>query len=1076
VSLQRPRSLALLLFGLCGLSGHWSSLPPFVVLVALAWLPGSVALHPCRTSCFRRHVDCPVSGPGAVVFESCFSLLLATAAVLPSFLLHADLASAVGPLASVYVVLGAAGLSLDVRAGSRSDRVVWAAWCLALMALLPAVLHYAGGTVDDWWDLAFVRAYADRAALDLTEPVLGTGKIHPRFAWNAWLVLQALVARVTRRELVDLQAELMAPLACVLTVSAAAAFARSVFGARRSMAITSTLLFVPCWLYGTEALPYFTRLHQDKFVVGLAIVPAMLSATVAYLRYGGASILALVAVTVLSATCIHGLLFAIGALAVAVCMLSEAGVPAWQARSPAPLARCLPIAFIVAVAMVYPIWQAATVHGWFTMQGVTLDAPDNPVVRAHLWLQRLLWPHEGYLVVDPRAVFGLVALPALGGLVAAWQRRSHDAGARTILLLTLIPSALIFVPFVASVTGRVLIPWMLYRLGWLVPVPLLIGLLCQAVWQAGSARERSGAIVRGVALAGVACLAVALTVPAAADRIRRDMAEHPGSRQKQPRGTTRQLLQVLARRPLGGTVIAPPAISNVIPASTGQPVVAISERGTLVFSGDERDAYERLRDRARFFSPRADAAERRRIAAHYGATYAVFRRRLVPEGEESAWFESAGAEGFLLAMADGSMRLWSADEPTLRSALPSAWRVVYANRDFFLVQIPSERAEAVRDERDTEERPEARWLSAFDVSAPTRRPPGAGVLASMVGFPGAEVRFDPPPLSLGISDRPVWTAGNLLWEDGPAEVAVTIHMTTPCRVEAAEIVPFLRTERREVFEVEVGAVRIRRPARDGKPLVVPVRTPRSTEVTIRVRSLLGVPFGLSELRLLGDPASCDGGWRPLPRSLWPDQALPLADLLRQAREYPYTARAMLPVARRIAERGNERDARTLLRQALTREPASSPAWVELGLLRDAAGMPEAARSAYGRAITADSNSAWAHGCLAWSDLRGRRLVGALYHGWRALRLDPRYADAYTIVAGAVERVGDDSRARSLLREAIALDPRRDWAYMEMVRLDTAAGRSDDAVETLTALLANDPNHRWAREMKQRLTANRSGDG
>src|SRR5205085_7364751 len=121
----------------------------------------------------------------------------------------------------------------------------------------------------------------------------------------------------------------------------------------------------------------------------------------------------------------------------------------------------------------YPLAQALALAGTFGEQGVSLSMPDNPVVRAHLTLNRLIAAGSPAWIVHPAAVFGSVTIMALVALGIAWRRRDH-AAARLLVATSVVPCALLFVPGLAAIAGKIWVPWMLYRLGWLVPVaPLL---------------------------------------------------------------------------------------------------------------------------------------------------------------------------------------------------------------------------------------------------------------------------------------------------------------------------------------------------------------------------------------------------------------------------------------------------------------------------------------------------------------------------------------------------------------------------------------------------------------------------
>jgi Tfp pilus assembly protein PilF len=1063
-------------FGIAGLLGAWSALPPAVLLAAFAWLPGTVALAPLRRACSARGLACAVEGPGRFVFETGFSLLVLLPAVLPLLLLGTDLGAARMPMAGAYLLLGVAGLCWPGTSPARRQAGAWTAFAVAVCLLLPAVLAYAGGTVDDWWDLAFVRAYAQRVPLGLGEPMLGSGLVHPRFAWNAWLLLQALVLRFGRSDPAALQAGPLAAFVCVLSVSGVAALARAVFGRETRVAVVASIVFVPLWLYGSEALPYFTRLHQDKFVVALALVPALLAAAILWLRAPVAINLVLVLTAACAACSTHGLVFAIGCLGVVCVTLgytfggvaAGAGEPAtaplrtWLAR----LRAAAPMVAVALAPMVYPLWQARRLGDFFSAQGIALSESDNPVVRAHLALGRLLWPDAIAYVVHPGAVFGPPALIASIGLVAALRARRTPA-LQALIAVTLIPCVLLFTPLVAAAVGSVLVPWMLYRIGWLVPVALLAGFAFEYAWCRPRGRSRTAAVV------ALSALSLAVTVPTTVSRFHRGMAEHPRLREREPRGNTLASYRYLASVPGHGPVLAPAGFSELVPAITGRPVVAMSERATLVFAGDERNAYQRLYDRATFFARTTSTEARRRIVDRYGVELVVFRRRLVTAGSDVDWLEHASAEGFLLSRAGEGAPLWSASREAVEQALPPGWAIDFTNEDFFIAGAGrSEHAPgAVEWPGSTRTRPRRAaesWLAAIGVDNGDAAPAGK-VLASATAYPGARLTLDPVPLGLGISDKLVWIGGSELWDDGPDAIGITLELTSPCQVDGLELVPFLRTGRREAYDVRIGSLRRRVLADDGVPIFVRLPPRRTRSLSLSVRSVFGKPFGLGDVRVWGDPETCEGGWRPLARPAGPADDLALGDYMGLVSRYPRSGRAALGLARRIADAGHGADARALLRLALVEAPDSAALWVELGLLRDADGEPEGARAAFQRALVEDSNSAWARGCLAWAQARGQQPVRALYNAWRALQEDPRYADAYTILAAVAKGVGLRSWARSLLRHAVMLDPHRNWAYFELARLLAEDGHRVEAARVLLGFLKLVPDDHDARDLLLTLT-------
>jgi hypothetical protein len=125
-------------------------------------------------------------------------------------------------------------------------RTEWLVVLLVVAMLMPAVAEYAGGGIDDWWDLAYVRALADRASIDFAEPMLGTEVVHPRFSWSSWLLLQATVRAIVGVDPALLNRNPRA--ARMRGVGNGGRDARPrVFGAAAPVPVVLAVLTVPAW-------------------------------------------------------------------------------------------------------------------------------------------------------------------------------------------------------------------------------------------------------------------------------------------------------------------------------------------------------------------------------------------------------------------------------------------------------------------------------------------------------------------------------------------------------------------------------------------------------------------------------------------------------------------------------------------------------------------------------------------------------------------------------------------------------------------------------------------------------------
>lgn len=1112
--------------GVAGLAGGWPQVPAGLLLALLLWTPGAV-LRRALLAGSAAGAGTVGTGPGCLSLQAALSLALLTLTVAPLYLTSAPLAWAPRVLGASFVLIAAVALRrgrkptvsapfAEVgRTSASGAGGEWAAFALALIVLLPTLLHSSGGNVDDWWDLAFVRSWIAQGRFSVSEPFLGSGQWHPRFLWSVWLVLQSIVGAGHAEDLWRLQAGPLAAAVCTMVVSAFAALARSLFGPGDPRTI-ATILAVPLWLWGTEEIPFFARAYQDKLVAGFALAPLLLAVVVdaveearARRRRGAWIAVAAVATATVS---VHSLVYTMAVLASLLVVLAHhgRGSGAWLRSRPG-------IALLAALGApaLYPLGQALALAVVFGAQGIGLTQIDNPVVRAHLALGRILWSGSAleaadrvspWWIVHPGAVFGPIAVVAAAGLVLAWKQRERTE-ARVLMLLTVVPCLLLFTPGLAGLAGRLWVPWMLYRLGWLVPVAALLGFAVGEGW-----RRRGKARAVSLALAAAALL---IAAGSGADRLRRDMAEHPGPPSHAPRGSTLEVYRFLggaepsradaAGRP-PATVLAPPGLAELVPALSGRPVVAFTERGTLVFALDEKGAYARLRDRGRFFSSDADPAERSAVADRYGARWAVLPRGLVAGGSEERWIRRFGAESLLAARtADREGALWSSHRQGLVNGLGPGWRVVLENPDWFVVErdpaaAAADHAAAGEAGDGAETRgtgaggagdPMPAWLSVLQArptEADDPEPQAWGeVLASVATSPGARASFAPPPQLLTPVAQPIWIGGAEPWEDVPAEASLTLDIGVGCRVAALRVIPYAPRPRREALEVTVDGRRSRIQAIHGRAIDIELDPSLlRSRVTVQVRSLLGNPVSLSDVQLLGPSSSCseagdasrDANWPVYPRPeldiLEPDEAA----LQTLAFEHPTSGRPFLSLARRAArsahrsagkgkeDGGTQTDAaaraRALLVEATRREPSLVQAWIDLGFNDDAAGKADQGIDDFDAAMAADSHSAWAHGCAAWARYRGGRTIGALWHALRARSLDPYYADAWTLIGYVAHRVGLEGVAQSYLDGAERIDPDRNWPVL--ARAEFAAERGDKVLarQILETHLARVPYDSEAR--------------
>ena len=1111
-----------------------------LLLVFLLWFPGALLRR-------RWGVAPGLWGTGGFAVEATLSLAFLCVVFFPLYILSAPLvwiwptvsvavlALAVFSLRRPQMALGQTDSSTEVLAKEHCDDVArvcglrlsaleGVAFVVALAVLVPTTLTHAGANVDDWWDLSFVSGWIADGRFRFEpmalawSPASNGGSPHPRFLWSTWLMLQTALSWGTGEAAWRLQAGALAAVSMTLAVSAQAALARALFRDHRHvrLLVPATIALTASWFWGTEALPLFVRGYQDKLFAAFVLAPVLLaflvraalpdvsgvasSVSSRQRRGQGAAVAAAALATVSVHSLIYTMTLFVGGLAVLA--IHGAGLWAWV-RSHRGVVVWL------GIAALYPLGQALSLKLVFGDQGISLATRDNPVVRAHLALNRLVADHSAWWIVDPVAVFGPVALVGVLGLAVAWRCRRHDAAARMVLALTLGPVVVMFVPGVAGVAGRLWVPWMLYRVGWLVPVAALLSytLVSLWTWRGADDADDAGAKQSRIWSRGLSAVAVVVVLvvagQGASDRLRRGMNEHPGQAGGAPQGSAAMVYEFLGRQAGRDGVLAPPNFSELVPGLSGKPVVAFPERGTLVLSGDEEVAYARMRDRAQFFASASTSAERDAVAARYGARWAVLPRRLVSRDGEAAWLRRFGASALLAARAadeepsslceGGACRTWwSATAQSAREGLGRGWSIALETPDYLVAEhegawpakaapsgsgssgsgsagsgsaelVPAESVPAVSSRA-------GRWSRPFHLDQVTTAEPSVQVppessknndveLASITGSPGAQVEYSLPPRFVVPEVLPVWTDGPRAWEDAPTEVSITMDIGATCAPSSVRVVPHLPHDRRDVFDIRVENQRLRAVARHETPILLALddHKPRR-RLTVHVSSLLGNPVSLGDVALLGNPRDCTGEWPVRRHSETVGLAATPTQELGLTAQFPSSARALMSLGQRAMKAGDSLRAADLFAEATRREPSLVEAWIELGFAREElaeesdvlgrAARETEARDAFAGALRADSNSAWAHGCVAWAARRAGLKTSAVWHAWRAASLDPHYADAWTIFAYVLA----DLHLHSLSEWALELAEQRDRArnWPALARADLAMERGD--VETARGAL------------------------
>ncbi len=673
----------------------------------------------------RRSSDGSWLESAAVAFT--VSLGITTVLGLLALLLHLPLVAVMATIAVLTIgsLLGApptTAAAADRRRRERPGPSVETTASVAAAAVLAigcAWLAAGGDNIarDRMWYLGYVTHLATAAGpIDWREPMLGSGHVVARFACNAWLLAVAMATRLSGSAAPWLFERVAPVLVAALVPAAAFKLSRRLFAGFMAPVATA----ITTWIVLTTRYPFFSperyvgfgRFSEDKTVALLILAPVLLALCLELLSArthaaGGRWTLLALAAAAVGLT--HPLVylfclitvFSVIALA-RVWRVGQTGAPHDQVQAllrdsePAGDPPGLPdspaiekatvvrriglelgAVLIVVAAIAGAIgWQARSQNAGSGSDVARLSAGEtDPVVRAHLRMKRHVELPVGGPITNPRLLAEPILAISLLGLWAAWRRRSTWTG--VFLLGSTLPMlALAFVPLIAPLFGRLVLPWMVYRTLWAVPFGFLLTALAQRL--AGfSETTRPAVAVPGTGGDADACgvenprsatpppqppdneeagrsshsapphaTGIVPSRPAAS-RLRvvavwtalgvvlLSSAQHfpwsrltagaPARPALAPDHATVELLGEIARLPEGARVAAARGLAELVPAYTGHPVLAFSDRGTTVFSRSRRAARRRLLANALLIG--MAGVERRlrdRIVGYYDVSATVF--------------------------------------------------------------------------------------------------------------------------------------------------------------------------------------------------------------------------------------------------------------------------------------------------------------------------------------------------------------------------------------------------------------------------------------------------------------------
>jgi hypothetical protein len=514
----------------------------------------------------------------------------------------------------------------------------------APFGLLCGVLAFVGirrvpNSYDDAWVyLSWVRDFSDSNRLALRDPYFGEKVAQfSRAKINGWLLEQAALSRVSGLDTTELVLRYLTPALVVVALLMVYALARTLIKSERAAVLTAAVyaLFHVVLIQPSVqnvGVELAARISEDKYAARFLILPATLLFAVLFIENRRWRCLGLFTFFCWTAMVVHpSVLPAIG-----LCMLGLGAAHvavnrhlgrAWTGM--VALALCMWSVVLGPVLLMFAGGSPAAV-----LFSADINATPPKVLHYTVFITES-WRHiyrlgDGLYIMHPWLLVNPLILGAyvLGVPFLLWRARKSVAAQLLVGGLVVVTAA-VYVPRIATFVGNhLIVPGLLWRLAW--PIPLLA--LLTIGWMAWEALGYAEARLRGIGMGrgAIRALPLALVVLLTAAAASPSVEKAVGLYRKYDIARTSDYdpdpifpwIEENIHKP--GVLLARDSANNAIPAySTALNVVSQRGEGMIrdrerleKLAGSEIDIPQRYLDvHDFFFGPTLD-----------GEAYAILRR------------------------------------------------------------------------------------------------------------------------------------------------------------------------------------------------------------------------------------------------------------------------------------------------------------------------------------------------------------------------------------------------------------------------------------------------------------------
>jgi hypothetical protein len=513
---------------------HSGAFPPvaFAATLVLFTSPGLLISHWFLRDDVSGVALVPV---GFVTSTGLFGLL-----GVPALILHLSIQDYLWAAGAVLAasLAGAAWRTLLMKAqamnSSEQDATYGppAGWLWAPFALLGGVLAFVGirrvpNNYDDVWVyLSWVKDFASSERLALRDPYFGERIAElSRAKVNGWLLEQAALSRVSGLDTIELVLRYLTPTLVLVALLTVYALARTLLKSERAAVLTASvsalfhIIFIQPSVQNV-GVELAARISEDKYAARFLVLPVTLLFAVLFIENRKWRYLGLFTFFCWAAVTVHpSVLPAIGLCMLGFGVAHVAANPrvrtAWTGMGALALAMWSVV--LGPVLLLFTGRSPAAV-----LFSADINATPPKVLEYTVFITES-WRHiyelgDGYYIMHPWLLMNPVILGTyvLGVPFLLWRVRTSLAAQLLLGGLGVVTVA-VYVPPVATFIGNdLIVPGLLWRLAW--PIPLLA--LLTAGWMAwealGYAEERLRGIGLGRSVTRVLPLALVVLLTAAA--------------------------------------------------------------------------------------------------------------------------------------------------------------------------------------------------------------------------------------------------------------------------------------------------------------------------------------------------------------------------------------------------------------------------------------------------------------------------------------------------------------------------------------------------------------------------------